>query len=202
MKVLCIGRNYREHAEELGNEAPDEPLFFLKTPSSLLWGGGSMDHPPHTNELQYETELVLRIGKEGKGIPGDGALDHIESVGIGFDLTARDRQRELKEKGHPWEKAKAFDHSAPVSETFIPIGELPNPILFRAEKNGRTVQTGDSSKMIFPFEKLIAHLSRYMTLEEGDLIFTGTPKGVGSLVTGDRLEAFLEERSLLRLRIH
>lgn len=176
-------------------------MFFLKAPSSLLWGGGSIEYPEHTSDLQYETELVLRIGKTGKGIPRDRALEHIESVGVGFDLTARDRQQELKEKGHPWEKAKAFDHSAPVSDSFFPFRELPDPILFRAEKNGIPVQEGDSSKMIFPFEELLAHLSRYMTLEEGDLIFTGTPKGVGPLISGDHLEAFLGERSSLRLLI-
>lgn len=203
MKILCIGRNYREHADELGNERPSEPLFFMKPETALLEGGGAVRYPSFCEDLHFETELVLRIGRDGKEIRKERAEEYIEGVAIGFDLTARDLQSELKAKGHPWEKAKAFDRSAPVSRDSIPLSRIPDlsNFEFSCQKNGITVQEGNTGEMIFPFDELLAHLSRYVTLCKGDLLFTGTPAGVGSLEKGDRLEAFLGRRSLLELSI-
>lgn len=203
MKVLCIGRNYIEHAEELGNELPSEPLFFMKPESAVLEGGGDFAYPSFTEELHFETELVLRIGRDGKGIPESRADEYIEGVGVGFDLTARDLQQKAKERGHPWEKAKAFDRSAPLSREFIQLSKIPDltNLGFGCSKNGISVQEGNSGDMIFPFHRLIAFLSSYVSLKKGDLLFTGTPSGVGPLQPGDRLEAFIGRRSFLELRI-
>lgn len=203
MKVLCIGRNYRDHASELENPVPEEPLFFLKPESAVLEGGGAFHYPDHTKELHYETELVVRIGMNGRQVGKEEALRYIAGIGIGLDLTARDQQRALKEKGHPWEKAKAFDASAPVSEEFIPLDRIPelSNLPFTCYRNGELVQSGNSGEMIFSFEDLIVHLSSYITLAKGDLIFTGTPSGVGPLVVGDRLECWIGRRSFLNLFI-
>jgi 2-keto-4-pentenoate hydratase/2-oxohepta-3-ene-1,7-dioic acid hydratase in catechol pathway len=203
MKIFCIGRNYREHADELKNDRPSEPLFFLKPESALLEGGGSFPYPSFSSEVHFETELVLRMGRDGASIDPDRAELYVEGVGIGFDMTARDLQKTLKEKGHPWEKAKAFDRSAPVSEHFLPLSDIPDlsNLDFSCEKNGERVQEGNSGEMIFPFPTLIAHISRYISFKKGDLLFTGTPAGVGPVEVGDRLEAFIGRRSLLTLRI-
>lgn len=203
MKILCVGRNYRAHAEELGNDAPSEPLFFLKPSTSLFQGGGSVPYPPFTHELHFETELVLRIGTTGQAIDEASAEDHIEGIGIGIDLTARDLQRTLKEKGHPWEKAKGFDRSAPVSDDLMMLSSIPDltNIEFGCDKNGVTVQRGNSGDMIFSFSRLLAHISRYMSLQKGDLIFTGTPSGVGPLEVGDHLHCWIGRRSFLEVSI-
>ncbi len=203
MKILCIGRNYRQHAEELGNEVPDEPLFFMKPGSALLEGGGRIAYPPFSKELHFETELVLRMGRDGSNIDSERGEEFIEGVGVGFDLTARDLQRSLKQKGAPWEKAKAWDRSAPVSEEFIPLSRIPDlsNLVFSCWKNGEEVQAGNSGEMIFPFHRTIAQISRFISLEKGDLIFTGTPSGVGPLQPNDHLEAFIGRRSFLQLRI-
>ncbi|MFB6258067.1 MAG: fumarylacetoacetate hydrolase family protein [Flavobacteriales bacterium] len=203
MKILCVGRNYREHADELKNKVPEVPLFFMKPDSSLLEGGGRFPYPSFTANLHFETELILRIGRDGKDIPKERADHYIEGVGIGFDLTARDIQEELKRNGHAWEKAKAFDRAAPSSETFIPLSEIPDlsNLDFSCEKNGELVQEGNSGAMIFSVDELLAYISRFVSLKKGDLLFTGTPSGVGALQKGDRLEAFIGRRSFLELLI-
>lgn len=202
MKILCIGRNYAEHAAELKNEVPAEPVFFLKPDTAILPPGQSFYLPDFSNDIHHEVELVLRIGKEGRHIAEEFALRYVDGITVGVDFTARDVQQRQKEKGLPWEPAKAFDHSAPVGR-ILPFDEFreKQPIRFRLTLNGREVQTGDSSLMLFPFPKIIAHLSRYITLRKGDLIFTGTPKGVGPVAAGDTLEAFLEQESLLRFDV-
>ncbi len=203
MKILCVGRNYRAHADELGNELPSEPLFFMKPESALVEGGGSIPYPSFTEELHFETELVIRIGRDGKEVEADKADRYIEGLGIGFDLTARDLQKRLKEKGHSWEKAKAFDRSAPISADFIPLSSIPDlsNLAFSCEKNGSKVQSGNTGEMIFSFFDLIAHISTYISLKKGDLLFTGTPAGVGPIMRGDKLEAFIGRRSFLEISI-
>lgn len=203
MKIICIGRNYAAHAEELSNEIPDEPVIFLKPETALLPKNHPFFYPLHTEDLHYELELVLRINKVGKHIDPEFAFNYFDEIGLGIDFTARDIQSKCKEKGLPWERAKAFDHSAPISRKFISISRLPdiNSIKFELKKNGETVQSGDSALMLFPFDKLISEVSKLFTLKIGDLIFTGTPKGVGAVRKGDLLEGFLEGEKLLSVEI-
>jgi 2-keto-4-pentenoate hydratase/2-oxohepta-3-ene-1,7-dioic acid hydratase in catechol pathway len=201
MKIICIGRNYARHAAELKNEVPDEPVIFLKPETALLPKGHPFIYPNHTRDLHFEMELVVRIDKLGKHIHPKFAPKYYSTVGLGIDFTARDTQKKCKEKGLPWEKAKAFDHSAPVSRKFIPLKDLPKPgeINFSLQKNGETVQEGNTANMLFDFDELIAHASSYFTLKIGDLLFTGTPAGVGAVEKGDHLEGFLEGEKLLDL---
>ncbi len=203
MKIICIGRNYSAHAKELNNETPTEPVFFLKPDTALLPKGHPFVYPEHTKDLHYEVELVVKISRVGKHIHETFAHKYYSQVGIGIDFTARDVQSELKSKGLPWEKAKAFDHSAPVSRKFIPLSDFKNPknIQFSLLKNGEEVQNGQSENMVFSVDQIIAYVSQYFTLKIGDLIFTGTPSGVGSVVKGDVLEAFIEGEKLLKLAI-
>jgi 2-keto-4-pentenoate hydratase/2-oxohepta-3-ene-1,7-dioic acid hydratase in catechol pathway len=202
MKIICIGRNYADHAKELGNEVPDEPVIFMKPKSALLQGHTPFYYPEFTNELHYECELVLRVSKNGKYIPERYAGNYYNAVTVGIDFTARDVQDELKKKGLPWEKAKAFDNSAAVGR-FVDITPAMNKknINFCLYKNKELVQQGTSGKMVFSFDALVANISNYFSLNIGDLIFTGTPAGVGECVVGDELEAFIEEESLLALEI-
>ncbi|MEO8085399.1 MAG: fumarylacetoacetate hydrolase family protein [Bacteroidota bacterium] len=202
MKIICIGRNYVEHAAELKNEVPGEPVFFMKPDTALLQKGKDFYIPDFSNDIHHEVELVLRICKEGKNIAEEFASKYYDQVSVGLDFTARDIQQKQKEKGLPWEPAKAFDSSAPLGD-FIPVAELKNrnDVNFELKKNGVTVQSGQSAMMIFSFEKIIAFVSRYVTLRKGDFIFTGTPKGVSRIEEGDQLEAFLEGRSLLKVTI-
>ncbi|HPD53810.1 MAG: fumarylacetoacetate hydrolase family protein [Bacteroidia bacterium] len=202
MKILCIGRNYAEHAAELKNDIPAEPVFFLKPDTALLPPGQAFYLPDFSNDIHHEVELVLRIGKEGKHIQEEFASRYIDGITVGVDFTARDVQQRQKEKGLPWEPAKAFDHSAPVGR-IVPFESFlgNDAIHFSLTRNGQEVQRGDSSLMLFPFNRILAHLSRYITLRKGDLIFTGTPKGVGAVAAGDTLEAFLEGESLLRFDV-
>jgi len=202
MKIICIGRNYAEHAQELNNALPTEPIYFMKPDSALLTRNRPFYYPDFTKDLHYEVEIVLRIDKVGKYIGEKFALGYIGAIGIGIDFTARDLQQKAKEKGLPWEKAKAFDFSAPIS-SFVPVSEFEDiqQIGFRLDKNGETVQKGNTREMIFSYSALIAHVSRYMTLKTGDYIFTGTPSGVGPVVIGDKLEAFIEERKMLTVNI-
>ncbi len=204
MKIICVGRNYADHARELNNEVPTAPVLFLKPETALIPKGHPFYHPEHTHDLHYEVELVLRINRLGKHIEERFAHKYYDEIGIGIDFTARDTQQRCKEKGLPWEVAKAWDHSAPLSQKFIPLSELPdrNNIQFRLEKNGEPVQSGQSKDMIFNFDALIAYISQYFTLKMGDLIFTGTPSGVGRTVPGDKLEAFLENKKLLSLKVN
>ena len=200
MKIICIGRNYVEHAVELGNDIPDEPVIFMKPKSALLNNLAPFYYPEFTNELHYECELVLRVCKNGKYIPEELASSYVNGISVGIDFTARDIQDQLKKKGLPWEKAKAFDNSAAVGK-FIDLtsGTKLENINFSFRKNGEVVQEANSNQMIFNFESIIANISNYFSLNIGDLIFTGTPKGVGECMVGDKLEAFYENDKLLSL---
>ncbi len=203
MKIICVGRNYAKHARELNNPVPEQPIIFLKPETALIPKGHPFFYPNFTKDLHHEVELVVRINRVGKHIAAEHAHKYYDEIGIGVDFTARDVQQQCKEKGHPWERAKAFDHSAPVSRKFAKVSQLPNPgaIQFRLEKNGQTVQEGNSADMIFSIPQLIEDVSKFMTLKIGDLIFTGTPEGVGPVQVGDKLEAFLENQSLLKFDI-
>jgi len=202
MKIICIGRNYAEHARELGNDVPDEPVIFMKPKSSLQQTHTPFYYPEFTNELHYEVELVLRICKNGKYIQERHASNYYNGITVGIDFTARDIQEECKKKGLPWEKAKAFDNSAAVGK-FIDITPAFNKknINFSLIKSGEKVQEGNSGNMIFNFDKIVSNISQYFSLNIGDLIFTGTPAGVGECVVGDELEAFLEQESLLKVEV-
>jgi 2-keto-4-pentenoate hydratase/2-oxohepta-3-ene-1,7-dioic acid hydratase in catechol pathway len=202
MKIICVGRNYTAHANELGNDLPDEPVIFMKPKSALLQSHTPFYYPEFTNELHYECELVLRISKNGKYIQERHSSNYYNGISTGIDFTARDIQNELKAKGLPWEKAKAFDNSAAVGK-FIDItpGFNKKNIDFTFYKNKELVQHGNSSQMIFNFDYIISHISNYFSLNIGDLIFTGTPAGVGECVVGDELEAFIDKEMLLKMEI-
>lgn len=198
MKIICIGRNYVAHAKELNNDVPTKPVFFLKPDSALVINNRPFFYPDFSNNVHHELELVIRIDKLGRSIEEKFASRYFSEIGLGVDFTARDLQDEQKKKGLPWEIAKGFDYSAPISE-FFPVSKYKdiNNLSFRLEKNGSAVQEGSSSLMIFSFDKIIAYVSRFMTLKTGDLIFTGTPAGVGPVSVNDRLEAYLEGEKLM-----
>jgi 2-keto-4-pentenoate hydratase/2-oxohepta-3-ene-1,7-dioic acid hydratase in catechol pathway len=198
MKIICIGRNYLAHVKELDNALPTEPMFFMKPDTALLPAGEPFPYPDFSKEIHYETELVLCVCKTGKSIDMEAASEYYDAITVGIDFTARDLQNQCKSKGHPWEIAKSFDYSAPIGE-FKKISDLRNTddISFGMKLNGEWVQQGHSRDMIFSFDKIIAHVSRFVTLNEGDCIFTGTPQGVGEVHVGDRLELFLEGESML-----
>jgi len=202
MKIFCVGRNYVEHVKELGNDVPDEPVIFMKPKSALLQNHTPFYYPEFTNELNFECELVLRICKNGKYIQEKHAGNYYNGITAGVDFTARDIQTKLKEKGLPWEKAKAFDNSAAVGK-FIDITPQLNKknINFSFKLNSQVMQKSNSGEMIFNFDSLIAHISNYFSINIGDLIFTGSPAGVGECVVGDELEAFIENQSVLKLEI-
>jgi 2-keto-4-pentenoate hydratase/2-oxohepta-3-ene-1,7-dioic acid hydratase in catechol pathway len=202
MKIICVGRNYADHAKELGNDIPDEPVIFMKPKSALLQSHTPFYYPEFSNELHYECELVLRVCKNGKYIQERHAANYYNGITVGIDFTARDIQDELKKKGLPWEKAKAFDNSAAVGK-FIDIAPGLNRknINFSFYKNKELVQQGNSGNMIFSIDALIANISNYFSLNIGDLIFTGTPAGVGECVVGDVLEAYLEKEQLLSVEV-
>ena len=202
MKIICIGRNYLAHVKELDNALPTEPMFFMKPDTALLPAGEPFPYPDFSKEIHYETELVLRICKSGKAIDEKKASEYYDAITVGVDFTARDLQSQCKAKGHPWEMAKAFDYSAPIGE-FKKISELRNPddIAFGMKLNGEWVQQGHSRDMIFSFDKIIAHVSRFVTLNEGDIIFTGTPQGVGEVHVGDKLELFLENEFVFGFKV-
>ena len=202
MKIICVGRNYAAHAKELGNEIPTEPVIFMKPKSALLQSHTPFYYPEFTNELNYECELVLRVCKNGKYIQERHAASYYNAITTGIDFTARDIQNQLREKGLPWEKAKAFDNSAAIGK-FIDItpGFNRKNINFSFYKNKELVQQGNSGDMIFSFDVIIEHISNYFSLIIGDLIFTGTPAGVGECVVGDELEAFVDKEMLLKLEV-
>ncbi|CAM3385420.1 fumarylacetoacetate hydrolase family protein [Elizabethkingia occulta] len=201
MKIICVGRNYTEHAKELKNEIPTEPVLFIKPDTSVL-KGSDFYIPEFSNDIHYELELVIKISKGGKYIQEESAAKHYEQIGLGIDFTARDLQSKLKEKGLPWEKAKGFDGSAVVSD-FFPVGNFnTEEIHFELKKNNQTVQEGNSKDMIFDINKLIANISQYFTLRVGDLIFTGTPAGVGKVEENDILDAYLENEKLFSVKVH
>jgi len=202
MKIFCIGRNYVDHIEELKNEKPDEPVIFLKPDTAMLRRNRPFYIPSFSSNLHHEVELVLKIEKVGKNITPKFASRYYSSVGIGIDFTARDLQDKLKAKGLPWEKAKAFDYSAAFSDRFISLSELDkNNIPFRLDINGVTRQIGNSSQMIFSFDELIIHISKYFSLKTGDLIYTGTPAGVGPVEIGDRLQAYIGDQKMMDFMI-
>jgi len=202
MKIFCIGRNYADHAKEMGSEVPTEPVIFMKPKNALLQAHTPFYYPEFTNELHYECELVIRICKNGKYIQEKHAPNYYNGVSVGIDFTARDIQNELQAKGLPWEKSKAFDNSAAVG-TFIDVTPQLNKknINFSFKKNNELVQKGNSGSMLFGFDQVISHISNYFSINIGDLIFTGTPAGVGECVVGDQLEAFYEDKSVLSLEI-
>jgi len=198
MKILCIGRNYADHIQELANEKPDEPVVFLKPETALVVGNQSVPYPKFTQDMHHELEIVLRINKSGKDIVEKDAPNYFDAIGLGVDFTARDLQTKLKTKGLPWEISKAFDHSAPVSE-FFPKSEFSDlaNLNFHLDVNGEKRQTGNTSLMLFHFNEIISWISRYFSLQPGDLVFTGTPAGVSAVKPGDRLEAWLEDKKIL-----
>jgi len=202
MKIFCVGRNYVAHAKELGNEVPTEPVIFMKPKSALLQPNAPFYYPEFTNELHYECEIVLKIGKNGKYIQEKQAGKYYNAITVGIDFTARDIQDELKKKGLPWEKAKAWDNSAVVG-TWIDINPQiqKNNINFCLYKNKELVQNGNTNLMLFNFDQIVSNISNYFSLNIGDLIFTGTPAGVGECVVGDILEGFIENDSLFELEV-
>lgn len=203
MRIFAVGRNYAEHIKELNNERPDEPVIFTKPDTALLRNQSPFYYPEFSRDIHHEVELVLRISKEGKNIQEKFAGKYFDAVGIGIDFTARDLQQKAKEKGLPWDIAKGFNGSAPISEKFIPVAEFKNlkDINFSLAINGGIRQQGNTSLMIFSFEYVISYLSKFFTLRAGDLIFTGTPKGVGPVQVGDTLSAFIENEKLLEFEV-
>ena len=202
MKILCIGRNYAKHAQELGNTLPTEPLFFLKPETAIQPKGHPFFIPHFSNDIHFEVELVVKINKTGKHIEEKFAHKYYSEIGLGIDFTARDIQQECKAKGLPWEKAKGFDGSAQISNTFIEKSDLElDNITFSLNKNGKQVQLGNSSEMIFKFDKIIAYLSKFYSLKIGDLIFTGTPEGVCKVEKGDLLNGFIGEQEMFKVLI-
>lgn len=202
MKIICIGRNYADHAKELRNELPEFPLFFLKPDTALLSKSKDFYLPDFTSDLHYECEIVVRIDKVGKNIQEKFAANYYNEIGLGIDFTARDLQEECKAKGLPWERAKAFDNSAPIGDFYIHKKELDLKNLnFRLDKNGESVQKGETKNMIFSIDQIISYVSQFITLKVGDLIFTGTPAGVGPVKIGDQLIGFIEDKKMFELNI-
>jgi len=202
MKIICIGRNYVEHIRELNSAMPTAPVFFLKPDTALLTRNRPFFYPSFTKEIHHEVELVLKVCKVGKAVQKKFAHTYFEEIGLGFDLTARDLQDDAKKKGLPWALSKGFDNAAPVSR-FVPKSKFPDlkNISFHLDLNGKTLQTGNSSLMLYPFDEIITYISQFMTLRTGDLIFTGTPAGVGPVKIGDVLEGYLEGEKMLTTRI-
>lgn len=202
MKIICVGRNYTEHIQELSNDRPEDPVLFLKPDTAVLPRRQAFYIPDFTNDLHYEVELLVKISKVGKCIDEKFAHKYYEEIGLGIDFTARDLQQKQKEKGLPWEIAKAFDGSAVVGE-FMSKESFSSmqDIAFSLEKNGETVQVGNSSHMLWEIDALISYISKYFTLRIGDVIFTGTPAGVGPIVEGDKLEGFLKNKSMFTVEV-
>ncbi|MBC8314475.1 MAG: fumarylacetoacetate hydrolase family protein [Bacteroidetes bacterium] len=202
MKIICVGRNYLAHIKELGNTIPAEPVFFLKPETALLIRNRPFVYPEFSTDIHYEVELVLKIRKSGRKIDPKFAHNYYSEIGLGIDFTARDIQNKAKKAGLPWFTAKGFDHAAPVSQ-FLSKSTFPDvtDISFHLDLNGETVQRGNTSLMIYPFNEIIAQASRFVTLRNGDLIYTGTPAGVGPVKIGDTLEGYIEGEKLLKCNI-
>jgi len=190
-----------EHIEELGNERPEHPIIFMKPDTSLLKNNEPFYHPDFSDSIHYEVEVLIKIKKEGKSIQKEFTKDYYDEIGLGIDFTARDWQAKAKEKGHPWEIAKAFNGSAPISH-FVPKGnrDMTN-INFSLERNGQEVQNGNTSLMLWPIDEIISYISKFILLKTGDIIFTGTPKGVGPIAIGDRLAGFLENEKMFDFEV-
>ncbi len=199
MKIICIGRNYVNHVKELGDQIPEEPVIFMK-PEKALFFSGKFSKPSFSNDVHHELEVVVKIDKRGKNILKKEAADFYSELALGIDFTARDIQSELKSKGLPWEKAKAFDQSAFLSR-FFSKNNSTKETYFSLKKNNETVQKGQIKNMLFSIDELIENCSNYFTLEPGDLIFTGTPEGVGPVSEGDILEGFIEEEKLFEIEV-
>lgn len=203
MKIICIGRNYTEHIAELKNERPQEPVIFLKPDSAILLKKMPFFIPPFSQDVHYEVELLVRINKIGKHIQQKFAHKYYDEIGLGIDFTARDLQQKLKEKGLPWEKAKAFDGSAVIGEKWIKKNHFQdlNNISFSLEKNGEAVQRGTTSHMLWKIDEIIEYISQYFTLKIGDIIFTGTPAGVGPVAINDTLTGFIEDKQIFSIQV-
>ncbi len=202
MKIICIGRNYSEHAKELKNEIPSSPLYFMKPDVALLSDNKDFYYPSFTNDVHYECELVVKIDKMGKCIEKQFANRYFSKISLGIDFTARDIQEECKSKGLPWEKAKSFDHSAVISSKWISKEDLEmENISFSLQLNDKEVQVGNSSNMLFSIADIISYVSQFITLKTGDLIFTGTPSGVGSVTIGDKLTGFLDGQEMFNFSV-
>lgn len=203
MKIICIGRNYVDHAAELNNPVPTEPVFFLKPDTALLRNNAPFFYPDFSKDVHHEVELVIKINKVGRCIGEKFASRYYSEVGLGVDFTARDLQQRCKEKGLPWEIAKAFDFSAPLSSIFLPVENFGsvNSIPFKLLKNGVVVQEGNSSDMIFRVDRIIAYVSKFLTLKIGDLIYTGTPVGVGPVQINDRLQGYIDDKLMFDFEV-
>ena len=202
MKIFAIGQNYIEHNKELNSNNPEEPVVFMKPDTAILRNNKPFFIPDFSEDLHYETELIVKINRLGKNIAPEFAHRYYAEIGLGVDFTARDLQRKLKNNGHPWEISKAFDNSAVIG-SFLPVETLGDvqEIKFRLDLNGQTVQEGFSGDMIFPIKKLIAHVSKFFTLKIGDILFTGTPAGVGKVQVGDRLEGYIFDQKMFDFKI-
>jgi 2-keto-4-pentenoate hydratase/2-oxohepta-3-ene-1,7-dioic acid hydratase in catechol pathway len=201
MKILCVGRNYSEHAKELGNAVPENPVIFSKPDTALLKNNDAFYLPSFSNDVHHEVELVIKINKVGKKIQEKFARNYFSEIGLGIDFTARDVQSELKSKGLPWELAKAFDGSAPIGN-FINMENMDlKNIDFSLQKNGQIVQKGNTAQMIFSFEQIVSFVSQYFTLKVGDLIYTGTPAGVSQVNIGDKLEGYIGNELMLTCNV-
>lgn len=201
MKIICIGRNYIDHAKELNNPVPAEPIIFMKPPSALLINRKPLYYPEFTNDLHYEVEIVLKVAKNGRHVQPEFAEGYYKEIALGIDFTARDLQQRCKDKGHPWEIAKGFDGSAALSK-FVSIDQFDRSgIHFQLSKNQEVVQSGNTRDMIFSFDQLIIYISKFFKLQMGDLIYTGTPAGVGPVQIGDVLEGTIEGKPLLYCEI-
>ncbi|HSP12763.1 MAG TPA: fumarylacetoacetate hydrolase family protein [Salegentibacter sp.] len=203
MKIICIGRNYTEHIAELENEKPEEPVIFLKPDTAILLKKQPFFIPDFSEDVHYEVEVLVKIKKVGKHIQPKFAHKYYDEIGLGIDFTARDLQKKLKEKALPWEKAKAFDGAAVIGEKWMSKKSFPdiNNINFSLLKNDESVQQGNTSHMLWKIDELIAYVSEYFTLKIGDVIFTGTPAGVGKVETNDRLTGFLEKEKMFSINI-
>lgn len=202
MKIICIGRNYADHISELNNEKPEEPVIFMKADSSVLLKKFPFVIPEFTNDVHHEIELLVKINKVGKYIDKKFAHKYYDEIGLGIDFTARDLQSKLKEKGLPWEKAKAFDGSAVISD-FLPKNNFSSleSINFELRKNNEVVQKGNTNLMLWNVDELISYVSQFFTLKKGDIIFTGTPKGVAKVSAGDLLEGFIEDKQMFKINV-
>lgn len=202
MKIICIGRNYVDHISELNNEKPTEPVIFMKPDTAVLPKKTPFVIPAFSNDMHHEVEILVKICKVGKYISPKFAHKYYEEIGLGIDFTARDVQTKLKEKGLPWEKAKSFDHSAVIGD-FLPKNDFSSVenINFELKSNGQSVQIGNTNLMLWKIDELVAYVSQYFTLKKGDIIFTGTPKGVAKVVEGDVLEGFIEDKSMFKIQI-
>lgn len=202
MRIFAIGRNYAEHIKELNNERPDEPVIFTKPDTAILRNNAPFYYPDFSKDIHHEVELVIRVCKDGKNIEEKFANKYYDAIGIGIDFTARDLQQKAKEKGLPWDIAKGFNGSAPISEKFLPITSVDlNNINFKLTIDGALKQQGNTSHMLFNFDFIVSYLSKFFTLRVGDLIFTGTPKGVGPVMVGNVLSAYIEDEKLLEFKI-